>query len=62
LNSHIFFGYKCDICDIEPIKDVKYHCGECEDFDVCLGCFEEIEFHHEHEHYVFERADGRSIK
>lgn len=31
----LFVNYRCDICGCDPIKNVKYHCRECEDYDIC---------------------------
>lgn len=41
---------------------MKYHCKECENFDVCQKCFEGISKTHQHNQCYFERADGKEIK
>lgn len=32
----LFTGYQCDICEITPIRNIRYHCHGCEDYDVCF--------------------------
>lgn len=32
--------YRCDGCDVCPITNVRWHCLECEDFDLCQNCFQ----------------------
>ncbi|XP_015124990.1 ZZ-type zinc finger-containing protein 3 [Diachasma alloeum] len=32
------FGYKCSICDEEPLKGTRWHCTECPDVDLCSDC------------------------
>lgn len=44
----MFVDYKCDRCGQEPILNVRYHCRECEDFDVCQSCYPVCKLHHEH--------------
>jgi hypothetical protein len=35
-------GYKCDGCNKDMGSDeVRYHCTECNDFDLCSVCYEE---------------------
>ena len=29
----------CDLCGVMPIVGFRYHCGDCDDYDVCLSCF-----------------------
>lgn len=31
-------NYCCDTCQMSPIVGVRYHCGECEDYDECEHC------------------------
>ena len=31
-------GIKCNICNIEPIKGLRYKCSECFDFNLCTLC------------------------
>lgn len=30
--------YTCDECKMEPIRGRRYHCRECDDFDLCEDC------------------------
>ena len=39
---------KCDGCELFPIKDVRFKCVVCEDFDLCGTC-EGKNIHAEHE-------------
>jgi Zinc finger, ZZ type len=35
---HVFAGFRCDVCDVFPMVGARYHCRECDDFDICLEC------------------------
>ena len=37
-NKEIHWNYICDGCGMAPIKGIRYHCTECEDFDYCEKC------------------------
>ena len=41
-------GVRCDGCGEEPIKDSRFKCASCEDFDLCGRCQKE-DRHPEHE-------------
>jgi len=30
--------YRCDVCSVEPIIGVRYHCLDCPDYDLCGWC------------------------
>ncbi|GBG33694.1 Pentatricopeptide repeat-containing protein At5g13770, chloroplastic [Hondaea fermentalgiana] len=32
--------YGCDSCGKQPLRDMRYHCHVCQDFDLCKECFE----------------------
>lgn len=51
-----FVDFYCDICEKNPIKNVKYHCLECENYDLCAECYEKRRLEHWHDHF---RKDGR---
>ena len=40
--------YICDGCGMAPIKGIRYHCKECEDFDFCEKCHSEKKDDHKH--------------
>jgi len=31
--------FVCDGCDIGNIKDIRYHCNVCLDYDLCIDCY-----------------------
>jgi hypothetical protein len=47
----VFDSYYCDICGSNPIKNVKYHCLECEDYDLCSDCYDNKRLEHWHNHF-----------
>ena len=58
--GYVFADYKCDYCEVQPIINVRYHCKNCEDFDLCENCYEECDTVHEHD--TFEKIDGRMFR
>ena len=48
-NNYIHKNYECDICKMHPIKGIRYHCLECNDYDICEKC--EEKFSHQHPLY-----------
>jgi hypothetical protein len=34
--------YRCDSCDASPLLGTRWHCKECEDFDLCNDCYHRI--------------------
>jgi hypothetical protein len=47
----VFNGYQCDICKVFPIKNKRYHCEECEDYDLCDICYTVRSKRHQHNNY-----------
>jgi hypothetical protein len=45
---------------MQPILNIRYHCNNCEDFDLCENCYEECDSVHEHD--SFEKIDGRLFR
>ena len=35
----IHYDYICDGCEISPIMGTRYHCEQCEDYDLCEKCY-----------------------
>lgn len=33
--ENLHHNYKCDICEINPINGIRYHCNVCDDYDEC---------------------------
>ena len=40
--NDIHFGIKCNNCEMENIKGIRYKCINCPDFDLCQKCENEI--------------------
>ena len=57
--DYIFTDYCCDICDIYPIRNVRYHCISCDNYDICSDCYRERR--NEHPRHGFEEVDGRKL-
>ena len=51
-NKEIHWSYICDGCGMAPIKGIRYHCKECEDFDFCEKCKEEKKDKHKHKDFL----------
>ena len=32
-------GVKCDCCQMQPLKGLRFKCDTCHDYDLCLNCF-----------------------
>ena len=50
--KEIHWSYICDGCGMAPIKGIRYHCKECEDFDFCEKCKEEKKDSHKHKDFL----------
>lgn len=44
---------RCDGCDKYPLVGPRYHCMECDNFDLCASCFDNSQIQHGDEH-IFE--------
>lgn len=55
LNSH--FGFKCNNCNIMPIKNKRYKCPRCLNYNLCEKCEEKnaINSFHPHTHFILVR-------
>ncbi|KAH9252920.1 hypothetical protein BASA81_009076 [Batrachochytrium salamandrivorans] len=50
-------SYSCDLCGEFPIRQSRWNCGQCEDFDVCEDCNARVPVLHPDSHRaVFERC------
>jgi hypothetical protein len=47
-------NYNCDMCKAEPIIGARYHCVECEDYDMCQKCYHD--YSHKHRMEKIEKA------
>jgi len=45
-----FLYYKCDVCDCYPIRNFRWACAVCDDFDECNACFEKSKKSHDSSH------------
>ena len=50
------WNYICDGCGMAPIKGVRYHCKECDDFDFCEKCHNEKKDEHKHDFLSIEKS------
>ncbi|KAG2386929.1 hypothetical protein C9374_001964 [Naegleria lovaniensis] len=41
--------YRCDVCKVQPIQGIRYHCDSCTDYDMCQNCWK----HRRNEHPSF---------
>ena len=55
-NKEIHWSYICDGCNMAPIKGVRYHCKECDDFDFCEKCHAEKKDEHKHNFLAVEKS------
>ena len=52
----IHWSYICDGCGMAPIKGIRYHCQECDDFDFCEKCHSEKKNDHGHPFLTVEKS------
>ena len=57
-NSYLHENYICNNCQMSPIKGIRYHCLECNDFDICEKCEARIN----HKHPLFKIKNDKSCK
>ena len=57
-NNYIHKNYECDICKMHPIKGIRYHCLECNDYDICEKCEEKFS----HQHPLYKVKNDKSCK
>ena len=38
-NEVTHIGYLCNECERDPIVGTRFHCQECEDYDLCERCY-----------------------
>ena len=55
-NKEIHWGYICDGCKKAPIKGIRYHCKQCNNFDFCEKCHAELKDAHKHEFLSVEKS------
>jgi len=58
MNNYIHKNYECNICKAFPIKGIRYHCLECNDFDICEKCEARIN----HKHPLFKIKNDKSCQ
>ena len=54
-DSSVDAGFVCDGCEEEIVGD-RYHCKSCEDFDLCVSCYQEIK--HPHDFDIVQTGDS----
>ena len=59
-NSYLHENYICNNCQMSPIKGIRYHCLECNDFDLCEKCEEMI--NHNHPLYKIKKENACKFK
>jgi hypothetical protein len=47
----IHHGFCCDECNEDPIVGIRYHCSQCEDYDLCRKCYQKSVHNHEFEEF-----------
>lgn len=51
-----FNNHACDGCKVYPILHKRYHCNLCPDFDLCIDCYKNPYFKHEHSNFLEVKA------
>ena len=47
MNDDVHEGIKCDGCEMNPIRGLRFKCLDCPDFDLCEECYNrEVHKHH----------------
>lgn len=57
--EYVFNDYECDICKVQPMRGKRYHCTECENYDLCSVCYQTRA--KKHWHSEFEEIDGGKL-
>ena len=59
-NSYVHENYICHNCQVSPIKGIRYHCLECNDYDLCEKC--EAIIDHNHPLYKIKKDNSCKFK
>jgi hypothetical protein len=57
--EEVHSGVRCDGCNVEPIRGVRYKCSVCSNYDLCQGC-ESKNVHSEHPFLKIRASDTSS--
>ena len=54
--KEIHWNYICDGCGMAPIKGIRYHCNDCDDYDFCEKCHSEKKHKEGHKFLSIEKS------